>query len=63
MAARLARPKGAWQRSGCGIGQNDLWIAAAALQCRRPLATRNRRHFGAVEGLEVIELEPEESPG
>ena len=35
------------------IGQNDLWIAAAAVQSGLPLLTRNRRHFGRIEGLTV----------
>lgn len=34
-----------------GIGQNDLWIAAAAVQTGLPLLTRNRRYFDRVDGL------------
>ena len=33
------------------IGQNDLWIAAAALSAGRPLVTRNIRHFGGIPDL------------
>lgn len=36
------------------IGQNDLWIAATALQLGRPLLSRNQRHFAKIAGLEVI---------
>ena len=36
-----------------GIGQNDLWIAAVAVQAGLPLLTRNRRHFDRVEGLSL----------
>ncbi len=39
------------------IGQNDLWIAAVALTCGLPLITRNRRHFGGIEGLELEVLD------
>jgi predicted nucleic acid-binding protein len=35
-------------------GQNDLWIAAAALGNDKPLVTRNRRHFDAVSGLRIV---------
>jgi tRNA(fMet)-specific endonuclease VapC len=36
------------------IPENDIWIAAVALQCDMPLATRDP-HFQRVEGLTVIE--------
>ncbi len=36
-----------------GIGQNDLWISAVAISSRLPLVTRNLRHFGKIEGLNV----------
>jgi len=39
------------------IGQNDLWIAAAALAAERPLVSRNRRHFGHIGDLELVVLE------
>jgi len=38
------------------MGQNDLWIAAVGMQCRLPVLTRNRRHFGAVPDLECVAL-------
>jgi len=40
------------------IGQNDLWIAATALTHQKPLLTRNRRHFSAIEGLVLEVLQP-----
>lgn len=40
------------------IGQNDLWIAAVTLASRRPLVTRNQRHFRAIAGLEIIPIQP-----
>lgn len=36
-----------------GIGQNDLWIAAVAVQAGLPLLTRNRRHFDRIDGLSL----------
>jgi len=39
------------------VGQNDLWIAAVALAYAKPLVSRNRRHFGLVEGLHVEALQ------
>jgi len=39
------------------IGQNDLWIAAAALAENKPLLTRNRRHFGEIPNLRCEVLE------
>lgn len=44
------------QERGCykEISQNDLWIAAVALEMDVPLITRNRRHFDKVEGLQLV---------
>lgn len=39
------------------IGQNDLWIAATALACNKPLVTRNHRHFDRIRGLRLEVLE------
>ncbi len=39
------------------IGQNDLWIAAVAIQEQRPLVTRNKRHFGEIAELEVVAID------
>lgn len=40
---------------GTPIPQNDVWIAAIALQTGLPLATQDR-HFEAVSGLTVVML-------
>ena len=40
-----------------GIGQNDLWIAAVAVQSGLPLLTRNRRHFERIDGLSLLVLD------
>ena len=38
---------------GRPIPENDIWIAALALQYRLPLATRDQ-HFGRIAGLDVL---------
>jgi len=40
------------ERKGKMIPTNDVWIAAAALECGLPVATQDP-HFQRVEGLEV----------
>jgi predicted nucleic acid-binding protein len=45
------------QKEYRNIGQNDLWIAAVAMAHGKPLVSRNRRHFGLVEGLQVEALQ------
>lgn len=40
------------------IGQNDLWIAATALAFRKPLITKNSRHFKQIKDLELEVLVP-----
>lgn len=40
-------------RAGTPIPQNDIWIAAAAMQSDLPLATADM-HFRQVEGLTVL---------
>lgn len=35
------------------VGQNDLWIAAAAIATNRPLVTRNQRHFALMSRLQI----------
>jgi tRNA(fMet)-specific endonuclease VapC len=37
------------------IGAHDLILAATAIQTGNTVATFNRRHFGVVKGLKVIE--------
>jgi len=43
----------ALEAKGQVIPENDLWIAAVALECDMPLATRDA-HFQRVDGLTVI---------
>jgi tRNA(fMet)-specific endonuclease VapC len=40
-------------QTGTPIPQNDIWIAAIALQTGLPLATADK-HFGMVKGLSVL---------
>lgn len=40
-------------RDGAPIPQNDIWIAAVAIQCDLPVATADK-HFERVEGLSVL---------
>lgn len=46
IAAQLAR-------DGTPIPQNDVWIAAVAIQCGLPLATTDA-HFQRIEGLSIL---------
>jgi predicted nucleic acid-binding protein len=48
-----ARVRHQLRAAGTPIPENDVWIAAAAIEHRLPLASRDR-HFGMVRGLEVI---------
>jgi tRNA(fMet)-specific endonuclease VapC len=48
-----ARVRHELRASGTPIPENDVWIAAAAIEHRLPLATRDR-HFKAVKGLEIV---------
>jgi tRNA(fMet)-specific endonuclease VapC len=43
----------ALRRKGRPIPDNDIWIAALALQHRLPISTRDT-HFSEVDGLEVV---------
>lgn len=38
---------------GDRIGDNDLWIAATAIEKHLPLLTRNVRHFSRIADLEI----------
>jgi predicted nucleic acid-binding protein len=40
--------------SGQPLGDNDLWIAATALELGAPLVTRDRSHFERISGLSVM---------
>ncbi len=44
------------QTAGTMIGYYDLIVAAAARERGCQVATFNKRHFGRVQGLTVIEL-------
>jgi tRNA(fMet)-specific endonuclease VapC len=46
IAAQLAR-------NGTPIPQNDIWIAAVAIQCGLPVATADE-HYRRVDGLNVL---------
>ncbi len=41
------------ERKGTPIPENDIWIAAVALECSMPLATRDA-HFGQITGLQLL---------
>ncbi len=49
-ASRLAR---ALKGGGLHIADNDLWIAATALNFGLPLVTNNKKHFARVPGLDL----------
>jgi len=51
-ARRYGRIKGDLRKKGRPIPENDLWIAACALQHGLTLATRDG-HFDQVEGLQI----------
>ena len=42
------------RKRGVMTGENDLWIAATALEAGGVLVTRNVKHFQHVRGLKVI---------
>lgn len=41
------------ERKGTPIPENDIWIAAVALECAMPLATRDA-HFNQITGLQLL---------
>jgi tRNA(fMet)-specific endonuclease VapC len=47
----------ALQASGMGIGFADCMQAGICLRHDLPLATRNRKHFERVEGLQLVDIE------
>jgi len=53
-ARQYARLRGALKRAGTPIPENDLWIAALAVEHGWPVATRDA-HFARVPGLSVLD--------
>lgn len=49
-----AELRGRLRRSGATVPDNDLLIAATALTFGMTLVTGNTRHFGRVEGLDLL---------
>jgi tRNA(fMet)-specific endonuclease VapC len=56
-ALRAGEVASTWQGSGTGIGFADCMQAGICLRHGLPLATRNRKHFERVEGLQLIDVE------
>ena len=54
VADHYARITRSLRTAGLIIGANDLWIAAAALDCGFPLVTGNTSHFSRVEGIQLL---------
>jgi len=42
------------RKRGAMTGENDLWIAATALEAGGVLVTRNVKHFHEIRGLKVL---------
>jgi predicted nucleic acid-binding protein len=42
------------RRRGLPTGENDLWIAATAVEADETLVTRNVKHFREIRGLRVV---------
>ena len=53
-ALKYAQIAAELERSGGLIPENDMWIAAVALECDMPLATLDA-HFARVLGLTVLD--------
>lgn len=45
------------RRRGRLVGNQDLFLAAAAARAGVPILTRNREHFGRIEGVETLSPE------
>ncbi len=52
-AERYGQIKQALRRHGTPIPENDIWIAASALEHGLPVVTRDSKHFSRVAGLIV----------
>lgn len=55
-AARAASVRQHLERAGQTIGMGDSLIAGIALSNDATLWTRNRKHFGRVDGLRLLEI-------
>ncbi len=53
IAERYGKIKLALRRAGTPIPDNDMWIAAGALEHGLPIVT-NDKHFTYIEGLEIV---------
>lgn len=53
-AIHYARISADLEQKGTPIPENDVWIAAVALECGMPLATRDV-HFSRVDGLMLLQ--------
>lgn len=53
VAQRYGAISRALRSSGSPLGDNDLWIAATAVEAGEPLLTRDSSHFSRIEGLAV----------
>ena len=53
-AAEYGRVKAALKTAGTPLPENDVWIAAFALEHGLPLAARDA-HFARVAGLQVLD--------
>jgi len=54
VAWRAAEIFGDLRKRGLATGENDLWIAATALEAGGVLVTRNVKHFREIRGLKVL---------
>ena len=52
-AIHYARISADLEKKGTPIPENDVWIAAVALECVMPLATRDA-HFNHIVGLQIL---------
>lgn len=54
VAKKYAAISRALRSSGARWGDNDLWIAATAMEAGETLLTRDADHFGRIAGLSVL---------